>query len=586
MKKRILIALLAILIVVGMAVPAAFATVIGTLNYTVNPSLVGMDEDGYGAFLISIPKPAQAYASVEFTVQMPPDVTIKSLNCLMQGASMSPPREFEFRPGTFAFSCTAMDNRFTEDFNCEVVLEYHGAARTTMTIQKIEQWFKVGQRTDSLVSNRTETVTLVPYSGAASRNADLTGLSISPGTLNPPFDPNITAYSALVPSFVEKVDIYANVESTRKDVEGAGSKNLTVGDNTFAITVTSEDKVATKTYNITVNRAVQGSSGDARLTGLSITPGALKETFTASRLVYSADLGYSVESIVISATPIPGATVSGEGEKELIQGTNTFMVVVTSQDGRLSTSYTINAYRGTTDPNIPGNGNQTGPGDSTNPGGDVGGGGPGGPGGDLGDQTPIWELPDWELPLGSVFPFEDVAEKDWFYGDVYYMWEHSLMNGVSETRFAPAASLTRGMVVTVLYRMQSEPNVSGLQMPFADVAEGAWYYNAIKWAAATGIALGISDDTFQPNSNVTREQLAAFVLRYADFCKTELPEKVEYKGFADQGDIAGYAVDYVTALFKADIIRGKDNNRFDPKGNATRAEFAAMLHRYIETVRS
>jgi len=139
------------------------------------------------------------------------------------------------------------------------------------------------------------------------------------------------------------------------------------------------------------------------------------------------------------------------------------------------------------------------------------------------------------------------------------------------------------MVVTVLYRMEGSPDVSALNMPFTDVAAGLWYSDAIKWAASKEIALGVGDGTFLPGQNVTREQMAAFIFRYSEFAKAGLPVKNEYKGFADQGDISTYAVDYVIALFQSDIIRGKDNNRFDPRGLANRAEFAAMLHRYLVT---
>jgi len=161
------------------------------------------------------------------------------------------------------------------------------------------------------------------------------------------------------------------------------------------------------------------------------------------------------------------------------------------------------------------------------------------------------------------------------------MWENKLMNGTSDTLFSPYASLTRAMVVTVLYRMDGSPDVSDLDMPFTDVAGGLWYYDAIKWAASNGIALGIGEGIFLPGNNVTREQLAAFICRYAEYTETELPAATEYADFADQADISDYAVGYVKALYTAKIVQGKENNRFDPKGFANRAEFAAVLHRYL-----
>jgi len=181
------------------------------------------------------------------------------------------------------------------------------------------------------------------------------------------------------------------------------------------------------------------------------------------------------------------------------------------------------------------------------------------------------------------FPFTDVLESQWYYDDVYFMWEQSLMNGTSDTAFGPSGSLTRGMVVTVLYRIGGEPDVSDVDMPFTDVA-AVWYYDAIKWAADEGIALGFDDGTFRPGDNVTREQMAAFISRYATCTETEIPASVEYSSFADQADISGWAIDAVKELFRADIIKGKEDNRFDPKGFASRAEFAAVLHRFIMAV--
>ena len=140
------------------------------------------------------------------------------------------------------------------------------------------------------------------------------------------------------------------------------------------------------------------------------------------------------------------------------------------------------------------------------------------------------------------------------------------------------------MVVTVLYRMEGEPEVPDIDMPFTDVAEDIWYTDAIKWAVDNAIAFGFGDGTFRPDDSVTREQMAAFICRYAEFTKTELPEEVEYSGFTDNADISGYAVEYIEKLFKADIVRGKDNNRFDPKGLANRAEFSAVLHRYLTAI--
>jgi len=224
-------------------------------------------------------------------------------------------------------------------------------------------------------------------------------------------------------------------------------------------------------------------------------------------------------------------------------------------------------------------------------GGNFGGGNPGGgssesPGTDITEPDPgevEVSVPITPLAPGLDLPFTDVLETHWFYRDVYYMWEHNLMNGTSDTlfmMFSPFEPLTRGMVVTVMYRIEKEPSVSALVMPFTDVGV-IWYYDAIKWAADKGIALGFDDGTFHPDENVTREQMAAFISRYANYTGAEIPVSIEYAGFADQATISDWAVDAVRALYRAEIIRGKEDNRFDPRGYANRAEFAAVLHRFL-----
>ena len=189
---------------------------------------------------------------------------------------------------------------------------------------------------------------------------------------------------------------------------------------------------------------------------------------------------------------------------------------------------------------------------------------------------------DPTTPLASSLPFTDVNESDWFYNDVYYVWKNGLMNGISANLFSPNSTLTRGMVVTVLYRHEGEPSVAGLSNPFPDVATGLWYTVAVKWAADKKIILGYSNGNFGTNDNVTREQLAAILYRYAEYAETELPKLRTYPGFNDDASISEYAKDSVTALYRCEVINGKPNNRFDPKGSATRAEFAAMIHRFLE----
>jgi len=197
------------------------------------------------------------------------------------------------------------------------------------------------------------------------------------------------------------------------------------------------------------------------------------------------------------------------------------------------------------------------------------------------------DVNDPELPFADSFPFTDVPESEWFYDYVYYMWENKLMNGTSATLFSPNNTLTRGMVVTVLYRMEGEPDVAELDNPFPDVAAGQYFTNAVIWASDKKIVLGYDNGNFGPNDNVTREQLATMLHRYQTTVDKipEIPEDAEEEHiFADDGSISGYAKDPVKALVAQGIITGKPENKFDPKGNATRAEFATMLCRYLKAI--
>ena len=190
-------------------------------------------------------------------------------------------------------------------------------------------------------------------------------------------------------------------------------------------------------------------------------------------------------------------------------------------------------------------------------------------------------IDETDTPLAAIFPFTDVEEDDWFYPDVRYMWEKSLMNGTSDTLFSPNVKLTRGMVVTVLWRIQKSPSADDLEMPFSDVDTG-WYYDAVKWAAENGVVTGYPDGTFRPGNNIYRQDLALILNRYADLTGSELTAAREYEVFNDEAQIAPYAKGAVETLYKSGIINGRTGNDFDPVGSATRAEFSAMLHRFLQ----
>ena len=191
----------------------------------------------------------------------------------------------------------------------------------------------------------------------------------------------------------------------------------------------------------------------------------------------------------------------------------------------------------------------------------------------------------WKANDGTpTNPFVDVSENDWFYDDVLYVYENGLMTGTSTSpmRFSPNENLTRAMIVTILYRIAGEPSVSGQSNPFTDVPAGQWYTNAVIWAANNKIVEGYGDGKFGPNDDITREQLATILDRYATFAKIALPEQRGYPGFSDDAKIAAYAKVSVQRLYKSGLINGKPNNLFDPQGNATRAEAATLFHAFLE----
>jgi hypothetical protein len=192
---------------------------------------------------------------------------------------------------------------------------------------------------------------------------------------------------------------------------------------------------------------------------------------------------------------------------------------------------------------------------------------------------------DEDTPLGYYIgfdnPFTDVKEGAWYYDDVAFVYTHGLFAGTSATTFSPEMAMTRGMLVTVLYRLYGAAAGSS-NNPFSDVPSGQYYTDAVLWAAANGIVEGYNGK-FNPNDPITRQDMAVVLARYADFAGAKLPETRSYVPFRDDADVADYAKEAIEAMFRAMIIRGKPGDLVDPQGNATRAEVAAMLHRFIET---
>ena len=179
-------------------------------------------------------------------------------------------------------------------------------------------------------------------------------------------------------------------------------------------------------------------------------------------------------------------------------------------------------------------------------------------------------------------PFTDVHETDWFYNDVLFVYEEGLFAGTSDTTFSPNAAMTRAMLVTVLYRLEGEPAVSG-RSGFSDVTFNSYYEDAVTWAADNGIVNGTSITTFSPNANVTREQMAAILYRYAQHKKYNTAASSGLNGFTDHASVSGYAAASLEWAVAEKLVNGSAG-KLMPTGNATRAQVAAILHRFVENV--
>lgn len=185
----------------------------------------------------------------------------------------------------------------------------------------------------------------------------------------------------------------------------------------------------------------------------------------------------------------------------------------------------------------------------------------------------------------SETKFNDVSANDWFASAVDYVTGKGMMNGTADNTFSPKANTTRGMVVTVLYRLENQPSTSAAS--FTDVASGAYYANAVAWANANGIVSGYGSGKFGPNDKVTREQLAAILYRYAQYKKYDVSvgEDTNILSYDDAQSISSYAIPAIQWACGAGVVTGKSGSTLDPKGNATRAEVAAMLMRFCENVK-
>ena len=190
-----------------------------------------------------------------------------------------------------------------------------------------------------------------------------------------------------------------------------------------------------------------------------------------------------------------------------------------------------------------------------------------------------------ELPAGATVKvvenektFSDVSDADWYAGDVAFAASHELFQGVSETEFAPKDNMTRAMLVTVLFRLEDQPESAG-ELDFPDVAEDAWYADAVAWASDTGLVNG-TDKGFEPNENVSREQIATILYRYVQSLGLVTEAKGDVSKFSDGNEVSDWAKDAMAWAVDVGLFQG-DGNKLDPKGDATRGQVAALMQRLV-----
>ena len=190
------------------------------------------------------------------------------------------------------------------------------------------------------------------------------------------------------------------------------------------------------------------------------------------------------------------------------------------------------------------------------------------------------EDPDWEPePEEPAMPFTDVNENDWFYDVVLYAYDNGLMTGVSATEFAPNQTTTRGMIVSMLARLEGVTNAE--DAGFADVAANDWYATAVNWAASVGVVNGYEDNTFRPNAPITREQMAAILYNYADYKGYDVSARADLSDYADAASISSWAEDVLAWANAEGLINGMTATTIDPQGATTRAQTAAMFERFL-----
>ena len=351
----------------------------------------------------------------------------------------------------------------------------------------------------------------------------VTGVSLTPASLSLFTGDTATLTATVQPSNATNQNVTWSSDKPDVATVDAAGKVTAVGAGTATITVTTEDGKKTATCTVTVRPDIPPANPNYRITVEATQGGTVTADPTAAKA-----------GATVTLTPAPE------------EGYEVGEVTVTDRFGN-AVEVTENA-----------------------------------------DGTYTFTMPNGQVSVNVTFvemeaeplPFTDVKEGDWFHDAVRYVYDNGLMEGVGDGQFAPNATTNRAMVVTILYRLAGEPDVSG-DVGFADVESGLWYSNAVLWAAEKGIVNGISETEFAPAGDLTREQLATVLYRYAESMGFDVSASVDLSGFPDAGDIQSYATQALSWAVAEGLLQGFEDDSLQPGGTATRAQIATILMRFL-----
>ncbi len=391
------------------------------------------------------------------------------------------------------------------------------------------------------------TITITDSTPTVSSDATLSALAISSGTLSPAFVPGTTSYTASVAYSVSSVNVTPTVNQADAVVKVNGvttasgtpsAVGLSVGPNTITILVTAQDTTTNETYTLTITRAAGPSSNGSGGSSSTYYSASVDASSDNGEVTFDKTRSTAGSRVTITVTPDEGYQID--------------RLLILDKDGR-EVTYTNNG-NGTYSFTMPS--------------------------GDITVKAQFIEIPTVLPENPPAFPFIDVGENDWHYQAVDYVYRNQLFAGTSEEHFEPKTPMSRAMLVTVLWRLEGQANID-INQVFSDVPAGEYYARAVDWANRQEIVKGYGDSRFGPLDNITREQMAVILYKFAEFKGYDTSAAADLGIFHDSSSVSSWARDAVKWAVASQILTGKGNGILDPSGNASRAEAASILMRLV-----